>query len=44
MSKLIDFHKISTEDPLEIGKVGGKNIIFWEDKLNLNLETGKRES
>ena len=28
MSKLIDFHKSSTEDLLEIGKVGGKNIIF----------------
>ena len=44
MSKLIDFHKSSTEDLLEIGKVGGKNIIFWEDEIEFEFrdwKTGK---
>ena len=40
--KLIDFHKSLTEDLLEIEKVGGKNIIFWEDKVEFKFKNWKK--
>ena len=44
MRKLIDFHKSLTEDLLDIEKVGGKNVIFWEDNIEFKFrkwKTGK---
>ena len=38
MCKLIDFHKILPENLLEIEKVGGKNIIFWEDEIEFKCK------
>ena len=40
--KLIDFHKSLTEDLLEIEKVGGKNIIFWEDEVEFKFKNWKK--
>ena len=44
MRKLIDFYKSLTEDLLDIEKVGGKNVIFWEDNIEFKFrkwKTGK---